>query len=35
MYRVKQRGKNGIGISDQLADLSPSASLSVAAAQLA
>jgi diguanylate cyclase len=35
MYRVKQRGKNGIGISDQLADLSPSASLSAAAAQLA
>ena len=35
MYHVKQRGKNGIAISDQLADLSPSVSPSVASAQLA
>jgi diguanylate cyclase (GGDEF)-like protein len=27
MYRVKQRGKNGIGVSDQLADFAPSASV--------
>lgn len=30
MYRVKQRGKNGIGLSDQLADVAPSASLGYA-----
>jgi diguanylate cyclase (GGDEF)-like protein len=35
MYRVKQRGKNGIGISNQLADLSLSALPSAASAQLA
>jgi len=34
MYRVKQRGKNGIAISDQLADL-PSSATSVVSAQLA
>jgi diguanylate cyclase (GGDEF)-like protein len=33
MYRVKQRGKNGIGVSDQLTDLSPSMSLSAQPAQ--
>lgn len=27
MYRVKQRGKNGIGMSDQLADFAPTAPL--------
>jgi GGDEF domain-containing protein len=35
MYRVKQGGKNGIAVSDQLADLSKPVSPSVASAQLA
>jgi diguanylate cyclase (GGDEF)-like protein len=35
MYRVKQRGKNGVAISDQLAELSPFSSASVVTAQLA
>ena len=34
MYRVKQRGKNGIAVSDQLADCSRSGSPSVVSAQL-
>lgn len=35
MYRVKQGGKNGIAVSDQLADLTKPVSPSVASAQLA
>ncbi len=35
MYRVKQHGKNGIAVSDQLADLSQSSSSSIISARLA